>query len=227
MNTFARRIVCLCAALTVAALVSPAFAAPWAVPSGEGGSFYYENGFTDDMYFGEPVVIGNTFVYPFTNFHVNVSNGASDTQDDVTGFDIITKPGLNFATMSVTAFGSYALNGDGSSVDLDAGIDLKELGGFNRHWNGPMGTAPTFPLTSGAGSWTGDALIDVTFVFPTPHDTLHVELDTLIEGIAGASGSAELNVQFESLEVSFTLIPEPASLALMGMGGLMLLRRRR
>ncbi len=207
--------------------VPSALGGPWVSPSGAGDGFTYANGQDIKGLFGSPDVYGNTFYFTNANFHVQASNGGHATQSDVASFDIMVNPGLFFSTMTVQAFGSYSIVGEGSSVNLDSAIGLKENTGLERTWSGPLNTTPGFPITSGSGTWNGNALVDVTWVFPTPADSMHVELSCLIDAIAGAGGSSEINVQYEDLVISFGLIPEPASLLLLGLGGLGLLCRRR
>lgn len=219
---------CRLATVAVLACATAAWAGPWANPAGAGDDFTYANGGDVNGLFGEPFVAGNTFFFANANFQVNASNGGQQTQSDMTFFDVMVNPGLFFSEMSVTAFGSYTVVGEGSYVDLDSGLSLTENVGLLRNWTGPLSTSPTFPVaTPSSGIWSGQALVDVTFEFPSPADSIHVELSSLIDAVAGAIGSSEINVQYEDLTITFGIVPEPASLVLLGLGGLSLLRRRR
>ncbi len=203
-----------------------ALGGPWESPGGNGDGFTYANGQDINGLFGSPVVYGNTFHFLYANFQVEAVDGGSASQSDTTSFDITVESGLFFSTMTVQAFGSYSIVGEGSA-DLNSGIELAENAGIMRNWSGPLNTTPAFPITSGSGGWSGDAMVDVTWEFPTPADSMHVELSCIIDAIAGDDGSSEINVQYENLVISFGVIPEPASLLLFGLGGLGLLRRRR
>jgi len=228
MNTMFRKAL-VCGSVALLAMgTGSAMAGTWATPNGASDSFSYANGQDINGFFGDPFVSADTFFYVGANFQVNASNGSSSSQGDVTSFDVTANPGLQFSLIRVTAFGSYAATGPGmNQVDMDANLSLTELGGAARTWNGPMITNPTFPASDASGGWSGLSNVDVTFEFPTPHDVLHVEMANDVFAITGESGSAELNVQFQDLKITFQLVPEPASLSLMAVGALALLRRRR
>ena len=206
--------------------VPAALGGPWGSPGGNGDDFTYANGQDINGLFGSPVVDGNTFYFVGANFQIQASNGDHTTQEDTASFDVTVNSGLFFSTMTVHAFGSYSVVGEGSSVGLDSGIELAENAGLERIWSGPLNTTPGFPITSGSGTWSGDAMVDVTWEFPTPADSMHVELSCIIDALAGSVGSSQINVQYQDLAISFGVIPEPASVLLLGLGGLGLLRRR-
>jgi len=228
MKSIARTIVAEMAAVAVLALVSPALAGPWSQPGGATDSFLYANGGDINGRFGEPFVALDTFYFFSTNFQVNSSNGspAVDSKDDTMSVDVLAKPGLMFSEVHVMATGSYAVSGD-ASVDLDAELRMEELGGLGRTFFGPLVTDVAFPITSGNGTYNGNAVVDVTFVFPTPFNEINLQLENLVQALSSAGGASELNVQFQQMEISFTVIPEPATLGLLALGGLVGIRRRR
>ena len=225
-----------CTRIAVAALAAvvlssmPALAGPWG-PTGPADNFTYSNGQDINGCFGTPIVSGDTFYFLESNFQVNAANGTTDTKDDTVSVDLLANQNMQFSSMQVTAFGSYSLIGDGSQVNLNAGLTMHENAGLERTWSGPLMTEPAFPIAFGgavpnSGAWNGSALIDVTYVFPLPSDNIHVSLSNMVLAIAGPAGTAELNVQYEDLAITFNLIPEPASLALLAVGAALLIRRR-
>lgn len=226
MNNMMRKASLFAAVAAVSA--ATAVAGPWSSPNGSSTSFSYANGGDINGRFGDPFVSADTFFFVNANFQVNAANGTSSSQNDTVAFDVFANPGLQFSLIRVTAFGSYAATGPGTNqVDLDANLSLTELGGMGRTWNGPMNTVPGFPQSNAQGSWSGLSAVDITFEFPTPDDSLHVAMANDILAITGAGGSAELNVQYQDLRIEFTVIPEPASFAMLGLGALALVRRRR
>ncbi|MFQ5429536.1 MAG: PEP-CTERM sorting domain-containing protein [Phycisphaerae bacterium] len=221
---------CSIVGAVVAALViaSPAFAAPWSIPSGTATNFSYSNGGDVNGLFGDPLVSGDSFFFFASNFQASAVNGGTDNVNDTVSFDVVANPGKQFSQMMVTAFGSYNVLGPNSSVDINATLQMVENAGLLRTF-GPANlvTNPPFPVTSGNNSWNGQADIDVSFVFPSPSPDIHISLSTVLDAIAGIGGSAEGNLQFQSLEIQLITIPEPASLALVALGGIALIARRR
>ena len=239
-----RKLTILAVGAALVMWASPAFAGVWTTSGGStdtfGGalSFTYSNGGDINGFFGEPFIFGDAFFFTASSFSVNAMNGATDSQTDTVSFDILADPGLQFSSITVTANGSFAITDEGS-VDVDAGLSMKENPGGPvsppREFLGALdtfeadGVTPlAFPITTpSSGLWNGNALVDVTFVFPTPHNDIHIELTNDVLAIAGPMGTAEVNVAFEDLSIEFTVIPEPATLALLASGALLLVGRRR
>lgn len=214
------------ALLAALGTTTPAWAGAWSTPSGDAGDFTYSNGGDLNGNFGNPFVFPNQFVFS-TSFSVLASGGSSDSMGDTVSFDAVADPGLLFSGVTVTALGSYAVTGDGS-VDLETTLSMTENGGLARTFDDDLNTDVAFPATSGQGTWNGNAVVSVTTAFPTPHNDIHFELSTALEALSGAGGSAQLNVQFESLVIELSVIPEPTSLSLVAVAaGMLLIRRRR
>lgn len=221
-----RNVVC---GAVVLALGSSALAGPWTNPSGQGDSFTYSNGQDLNGLFGEPTVFGDIFLFT-TGFLANSSNGgpAADLNDTVS-FDVVVKPGLAFSTVTVSAFGSYAVTGDPleNQVDVTALLALDENGGPGRHFEDSLATDVPFPVNAGSGSFQGSAVVDVSTQFPSPHNSLHFSLRDRVLAVSGPGGTAEVNITFENLAIQFAAIPEPAGLSILAVGAGMLIRRRR
>jgi hypothetical protein len=241
MNSNLRKGLVCAAALAGSLTATAAFAGAWAAPGGSSASFTYANGQDINGLFGEPFVdtANDTFYFVESAFQVNAANGSTDTQFDEVSLDVFANPGLTFSLMRVTANGSYNAGGGGSTneVDLQAMLNMTELGPNNaydggagddgRQFSGGLVTTPGFPKSNEAGSWSGLANVDVTVEFPIPDDAIHVSISNNVIAITTAGGTAELDVQYSDLKIEFQLIPEPASLSLMAVGALALLRRRR
>jgi hypothetical protein len=69
--------------------------------------------------------------------------------------------------------------------------------------------------------------VDVSNELPGVDDDLHVSFTDVLEAWAGATGVANLNLVFQSASFEIILIPEPASLALLALTGLLIRIRRR
>jgi hypothetical protein len=224
-----KTVACGLAVAAMGLFATSALAAAWGTASGDAGDFTYSNGQDINGFFGEPWIPGdNTFYYVSANFQVSSANGAPGfaQQSDTTSFDAVADPGLQFSLIRVTAFGSYAVTGNGASVDLDAGLGISENGGMGRNWAGPLTTTPGFPVTAGSGDWSGLSVVDITFELPVPYNSIHVAMANDVVAISVPGSSATINVQFQDLKIEFEVIPEPGTLALLALGGLALLRRK-
>lgn len=205
-----------------------ALAGPWTAPNGETAQFFYSNGQDINGLFGNPNVTGNLFVFQ-TSFLANASEGSTQSFGDTVSFDVVAKPGLLFSTISVFAGGEYTVTGDPleNSVDVTALLSLDENDGDTRHFDDALVTDVGFPVTSGSGFFNGSASVDVSNVFPSPSNNLHIELNNDILAISGPGGTATISITFEALSIEFGIIPEPASLSILAVGAGLLVRRRR
>ena len=81
--------------------------------------------------------------------------------------------------------------------------------------------------TVGDGTWAAETFIDLTSG-PGQWTKLQLVLDNdLVANATGAGANAKIQKKVASSGVIVTVIPEPATLALLGFSALALLRRRR
>lgn len=213
-----------------------AMAGAWTIPGGSTDSlgndlsFTYSNGGDVNGLFGDPFIFNDAFFFTTAFSVLADDSGPNAAQGDALSVDILADPGLLFGSVSVSASGSFSIISDGE-VDVSANLSMSENDGLTRTFGPePLITTPvTFPIsTPGSGNFTGDAMVDVEMVFPTPSNDINITLTNDILAISGPGGSAEVNIQFQDLSLTFNLIPEPSSMILMAMGsGVLLLSRRR
>lgn len=217
----------------VAAAASTALAGAWSVPSGPAQDFWYYNGQDVNGRFGNPEIYGNTFTFPLTTFQANASAGGYDEDGDTVSWDIHCNPGYTLDYVTVWAFGSYAMTGVVSTVDAEMAITVREINDPLRTWTDPLTSDPDFPLSTDAthpslqGYWYGLSEMDLSAEVPAPGEWLHVEMATLLKAWASATGTAQINTQYQELSFEFHFIPEPGTLALLGLGVVALAWRRR
>lgn len=220
-----------------------ALAAVWSNSAGAApsGNFTWSNGQDINGLFGNPIVTPNDrFVFNAGGFGINdptPGDAFSNTQSDTVSWDLHLTPGFQLTGMVVRAFGSYAVQGDGSYVDLLGTLEITEfeaqpgeLGPRTRTGNFVAATPGAFPLVApnySQGSYSGLAEIDISFEMPIFDNNLHISFANLLEAFAVADGNASLNQTFQQFTIEIELIPEPATLALVGLGAVALIRRRR
>ena len=240
MKSLNRSIIALGVIATIAlGSTQSVMAAAWTNAAGvaPSGHFTWSNGGDVNGFFGSPTVtLTDRFVFNVGGFGVNdpAGDASSTVQTDTVSWDLDMSPGFQLTGMEVRVRGSYLVNGVGSYVDVQGTLSITEFAaqGMNpnpRNWNAPivLATPGPAPITSGQGLYSGVSTIDISFEFPAPDDQLHISFANLLEAFAVAGGNASVNQQFQNFELEVMLIPEPATLSLLGLGAAALIRRRR
>lgn len=227
-------------AIAVLLVGAQAQADPWTNPSGTApsGHFTWDGGHDDYGYFNDPVVTpDDRFVFRWADMGVSVQDGASGSIGDSVYFNLHISPNYVLTGMEVRARGSWLVQGAGSQVNLTASLSLQEFDAqpgqpSPRTFSDYLTTTPvTFPVVYGgsqpnSGTWVGIAQEDINGLLPGVDDDLHISFSDLLEALAGPGGTAQLNLSFQQAEFEIVLIPEPATMLLLAIGGFALLRRR-
>jgi hypothetical protein len=238
MNSVLRSVLVCIAVAAVVAFCSPAQAGDWYQSYGTAPSGHstYDSGQDLNGLFGDPDLDYDTFVFTSASFGVSAQNGLSDHQSDTVSFNVHLLPTFTLTILEVRAYGDYLLHGIGSTVNLSATLQLQEFAAqapepLPRTFTDSLTTTPeTFPLTSEGdllqGTYAGVATVNVATELPGVDNDLHIEFTNILDALAAQVGDANLNLVFQPARFEITLIPEPATLSLLMLGGLALLRRR-
>lgn len=201
----------------------------WNNSSGEADFFFWENGGSDNGLFGDPTLVGgDTFVFTPSNFRAESADGDSDVTSDRMQVDIIAKPGFFIEGILIQEFGDYGIAGDGAQASVTGSLFLTNLDEFDVRV-ATLTTDPAMPVTSGAGTWTGEVGIDLSNEFPQ-WTHLRVVLNNNLVTITQPGSAAFIEKKVTGAGVSVTIIPEPATVFVLAAGalvGLGLTRRRR
>lgn len=221
-----RLVACALGAVLVSAAGASAQVA-WSNPNGTASFFTWSGGQNDTGLYGSPVLVGgDTFVFTPSDFVARSINGAGAEAHDRLQVDLIANPGFRFSAIDIQEIGDWAVLTQGS-VSATGQLTIEDNLIAGRSAVGPLITNPTFPITTpGFDSWTGDAGVDLGAAGPSwTHIRLIVENNLI--AISAPGSSTFIQKTFTGAGVSITIVPAPASAALLGLGGLVAARRRR
>jgi hypothetical protein len=201
---------------------------PWSQPTGNGSFFSWANGQNSTNLFGSPFLQGGTqFVFIPSAFIANASNGSSDTKSDTFDVDLHAFAGYKFTEIRIQTLGDYSVTPPGS-VNTSGQMNINEIGGGGRNTVDSLAPTVSMPITSGTGNWSANALRDLSLLeLGNPFTDIHITFSNSVIAISGAGGSAEIAETAVGFPIAVTVIPEPGAVALLGLAGLVVARRRR
>lgn len=200
----------------------------WSNPGGNAENFSWANGHnTDSNLFKSPTWYGGDNLYFLNSSFIayaddgNTSHTVSDTMD----VDLTADPTLKFLSIAVYEYGDYSIVGDAAN---NVKVDMDMWGSVPEHPMDPFSDDFLFTAAGdGASEWNSNATLLMEFAVPDVTQ-LHLTVTNTVVAISdGDGGTASITGNFVLLGVAVTVIPEPASLSLLALGSLALLRRRR
>jgi len=225
-------VLCTVVLCTVAVQAAPI---PWTTPSGNTNDFTFNNGNTDNQLFvpagGDPVVTATGLLFFPSGFAAQSANGIAQITRDTLRFDIHVKPNKQLAAFSINEFGDYSILGTGvqTAVKAFGAVFLTNLDTGDVRSDSlitvPAALSGATGVTSGQGQWTGSELIAN---IPAGWKNIRVVLNNELHAGSdqGTSSFIEKKVVTPGIEINI-ILPEPASLSMLALGGLLISRRRR
>jgi hypothetical protein len=215
---------------------------PWTPPSGSGSFFDYFLGHNSNTnLFGSPTLVGNSFQFFPSNFVAQSVGGVAAAATDQMNVQLVAHAGQQFTQIRVQEFGSWSIVGVASLQDSGTMFvtDLINprppgqspvIASLAYNVLGPVGTPNSMPITTpGSGTWSGDRTIDLSAIIgPAWTSVMLVFTNTLQAGTTGANSAGTIRKEAVSgPSIIVTVLPAPASGALLAAGCAVLARRRR
>lgn len=196
--------------------VATSQAALWTPSSGISGLISYSNGQDLNGHFSNPQTGEEQFVFADPTEFAATSPAGPTTITDTLSFDVSVPGGYQITQVHAQIAGDYSVLGSPASVIYTATLVLN--GGM---YSSPVLLTPASPVSSGDGEFSGTTSI----LLPPGVSSLSVAFTGTLQAIA-STGATSL-VQIKNAQISFNVIPEPASLGLISGVGALLLHRRR
>ncbi len=175
--------------------------------------------------FGAPIVTGDSLTFSTGPFAAAQAGVGSDITAGQLSFVIQADPGLFIESISLDEIGDFLKLG-GTAVVTAGGTLVATIldpltGGFV---SDPISFDQAFPLIgTGSGIWTGEATVDLSQYQAT---LVRIDLDNiLVATVNKPADAAFIDKKAMTVNVDFTEVPEPATLALLGLGLATVLRR--
>jgi len=190
----------------------------------------------DNTAWGTPsFVFGNTIFFNGSSFNVDTSSATTQV-DDRLEIDIHMPSGVKLGEIVVSGYGSWSVNGEGAEVHYTMPIDALDLDLLGTADSQAAAVTPqSFPIIAGqngvplsaSGSFTAVNNLDISNELLIDGNNVRIGLETHTLAIGANGSSASLDLNLQDLKLEFYFIPEPATLSLLLVGGMALVRRRR
>lgn len=186
-----------------------------------------ESSVTDPLpLFGSPLVGGDSITFSTGPFAAAQAGVGSDITAGQLSFVIQADPGLFIESISLDEIGDFLMLGNTAGVTAGGTLVATVLdpltGGFV---SSPISFDQAFPLAgTGSGIWSGEATVDLSHLNVT---SVRIDLDNILIASSDAPADAAfIDKKALTVSVDFSEVPEPASLMLMGLGLVSVMRRR-
>jgi hypothetical protein len=215
-------LVCVVILLALVA-VQQCDAIPW---SGSNSNFSWANGGSENGLFGNPLTgTGNTFTFRPLGLEAISLDGEdlSTFGCDTLNFDLHANSGYGFQTILIEESGDYEIDGIGT-VAAEGNLSIVNL---DTNATLPFQPSQLFLFTSDSpaqSTWYGSAQVSI----PTSWTNIKVTFINALSATTTGDGSfASIANKDSAVTISVVQIPEPATICILGVSALSLLRRKK
>ncbi len=181
--------------------------------------------------FGAPIHVNNKLLFLPTAFAATASNGNSDSTTGILTMTIVADAGYYLDSISLGEVGDYTLLGLGTPatyLDVTGDLTVTDLSpGTHGGTTGAMTVSPMPPFflpTDSFGEFTGSAMVNLSGLQITE---VTLEFVNTLGADSEIGTTSFIQKKTIDIEVTSVPVPEPASAALVGIGLLVLTRRKR
>ena len=184
--------------------------------------------------------VGNFTSLVFSNASFLTSTSTDPSASGDIELDLELNPGVTIGGVIVTLSGNWQLNGDGATADIGASWTVTDTdfnlsaGASSTNVDFINSAGVTFPIAFGnpstnQGQFTGFAETPINGLFAG--NSISIDLNAFAQSLIAPGGdpgaSASANLLASAITIDLYIIPEPATLSLLGCGAIALIRRRR
>jgi hypothetical protein len=194
---------------------------------GMGTGFSWTDGGSENGYFGTPTLVGgDTFIFTPSAFKAEKTGTGIDSISDTLIVDLMANMGNIITGVKIYEYGDYGITNDGE-VDAYGSVIMHRLDAVELDASDTLVTNPIFPFDS-EGTSTGTQLWNgVMEITDLDWTKATVTVNNHLVAIAYDDFSyAFIQKKGVQSQIAIEIIPEPATLVLLGLGGLLLRKRR-
>ncbi len=195
----------------------------WTEPSGSSDYFDWSNGQSSNGLFGDPIQIGDSFVFFPSLFRAESADREEASISDILVFELIARPGYSFQSISIVEDGDYGISGNGY-VEASGTLYVENLDTADTLSSTLQTDLPAIFSADASGQW--QAWTNLNIIEPN-WTHIRITLESDLFAVTGFNSGAWIEKKILSNAISVTFIPEPATALLLSSGFVLFAPKRK